>query len=535
MSKEPYYSSKSVSEHSDIVVYSNFICAECGYSPIRFKSLKCEQSNCNCNFDRSRKIGIDVLESLQNNTKKEKIIKKIKDTYQDKITFHKYSNFTISTEKLNKIYDFYLNQYLNNKRRAINYIYVKKLFGYHSYKISFDSNNKISIIYGPNGFGKTTIFKLMNAFVVRGNDLKKQLEYIFSVPFNTFRLGFENDKYIEIKKIGSKMHFNYRMFDGFSILDSTKLTFIDPRKDSNTIYDYQLKNVKLFIKHFDNIDLILPRINEKSRFLFVKTNRSSIFDQQNTIITLKKNFDKLYNKKHSFVFQNLDRNIDLNMFDNHLNAEYEYIQSSLEDSYYFLNLKKLKPSINKKEFNKIKNSELFNTFLNEKGINPIYQSKTNGSHFMNEEDAGILKSWYDIVHYAYDFVNKIEKLNMYFYSLYNIKDPSRKSLCFYNDEFKLKNVNGKKIDPKLLSSGELNMLTILYSLIFETEDGSFILIDEPEISIHISWQERIVDVILELCADLNCQVIIASHSPFVGGRHIEFASKIELLKDIAND
>ena len=43
--------------------------------------------------------------------------------------------------------------------------------------------------------------------------------------------------------------------------------------------------------------------------------------------------------------------------------------------------------------------------------------------------------------------------------------------------------------PMYLSSGELHLFIIFYEIIFNTYKNSLILIDEPELSFHISWQQ----------------------------------------------
>lgn len=81
--------------------------------------------------------------------------------------------------------------------------------------------------------------------------------------------------------------------------------------------------------------------------------------------------------------------------------------------------------------------------------------------------------------------------------------------------------NGEKIPLNALSSGEKNDLIMFYSLIFDASQGSLILIDEPEISLHIEWQEEYIDRLLELCESNDLQIIIATHSPYIVNDHID--------------
>lgn len=72
----------------------------------------------------------------------------------------------------------------------------------------------------------------------------------------------------------------------------------------------------------------------------------------------------------------------------------------------------------------------------------------------------------------------------------------------------------------VLSSGERQILIMLVHLVLDKnlpKHGVFI-IDEPELSLHISWQDKFVEVIQE--AGPKLQIILATHSPaIIGGRN----------------
>lgn len=62
-----------------------------------------------------------------------------------------------------------------------------------------------------------------------------------------------------------------------------------------------------------------------------------------------------------------------------------------------------------------------------------------------------------------------------------------------------------------LSSGEKQMLLILTTVFLQEEQPCVLLMDEPEISLHISWQDKLIDMIRSL--NPNCQLILTTHSP----------------------
>ncbi len=67
------------------------------------------------------------------------------------------------------------------------------------------------------------------------------------------------------------------------------------------------------------------------------------------------------------------------------------------------------------------------------------------------------------------------------------------------------------ITPYQLSSGEKQMLAILLTVLVEDREPYALLMDEPEISLHIDWQQRLIDLIRQL--NPNAQIILSTHSP----------------------
>jgi hypothetical protein len=79
--------------------------------------------------------------------------------------------------------------------------------------------------------------------------------------------------------------------------------------------------------------------------------------------------------------------------------------------------------------------------------------------------------------------------------------------------FLLKFMGRDPIPPEALSSGEQNQLVMYYDLIFKTDPGTLVLIDEPEISLHVVWQRQFLNTILDIIAITGSDFILATHSP----------------------
>lgn len=90
---------------------------------------------------------------------------------------------------------------------------------------------------------------------------------------------------------------------------------------------------------------------------------------------------------------------------------------------------------------------------------------------------------------------------------YTRKKIDRKSndIVFYQDE--------EKLSPYKLSSGEKQMLVILLTVLVRDGDHCVLFMDEPEASLHIEWQQKLIGMIREL--NPNLQLILTTHSPAV--------------------
>lgn len=72
---------------------------------------------------------------------------------------------------------------------------------------------------------------------------------------------------------------------------------------------------------------------------------------------------------------------------------------------------------------------------------------------------------------------------------------------------------GRTVELSDLSSGEQHELVLLYELLFRAPENTFILIDEPELSLHIAWQQQFLSDLIEIARLARLQALVATHSP----------------------
>ena len=72
---------------------------------------------------------------------------------------------------------------------------------------------------------------------------------------------------------------------------------------------------------------------------------------------------------------------------------------------------------------------------------------------------------------------------------------------------------GERIPPYMLSSGEKQILVIMLTALVQENRHGVMLMDEPEISLHIEWQQRLITLVRTL--NPNTQIILCTHSPAI--------------------
>ena len=71
--------------------------------------------------------------------------------------------------------------------------------------------------------------------------------------------------------------------------------------------------------------------------------------------------------------------------------------------------------------------------------------------------------------------------------------------------------DGDTLYPYQLSSGEKQLLVILLTVLVQDNQSGVLFMDEPEVSLHVEWQQRLIGLIREL--NPNVQIILTTHSP----------------------
>ena len=93
--------------------------------------------------------------------------------------------------------------------------------------------------------------------------------------------------------------------------------------------------------------------------------------------------------------------------------------------------------------------------------------------------------------------------------------------------FTITSSTGDRLDLEMLSSGEKQLLLLLCNTLASRDKASILIIDEPEISLNIKWQRRLIRALLDCIRGSNVQLIFATHSIELLAQHQHQVVKLE--------
>ena len=387
---------------------------------------------------------------------------------------------------------------------------VEKLFGRFNYDMQLNKEG-LTILTGPNGFGKSTILKCIEALSkgVLG------VSYYFTLDFEKIEVILENYK-ITIQKERDKIVINGIKFSKKQFENVVERLDRRPymrRVDKDTWIDRRNGNYISTNEYFKEIysddEEILYELNENGSSELVKEMKK---------ISIAEKYNPRTERKMVNVINELpDKFRELVL---RISNDYSRVANKLDSTYpnrLFSNEEKIneeeyrqKMLIMNEKFEKLNKYDLSN------------MQKSEGVVF-KEEHAKALKIYFDDFDEKYKvYEDLINKLDMYT-EIINSRLKFKNIKISRNDGIKIvDSENDEKTIPlNNLSSGEKQEIVLFYELIFESGNNELLLIDEPEISLHIAWQKMFMDDLLRIVKYKGINAIVATHSPQIINNHWE--------------
>lgn len=443
----------------------------------------------------------------------------------------------------------------------LNAFRAKKVHGYLEFNIKFYSD--LTFLIGINGSGKTSALKLILGLISPSFYYLTRIEYE-SAELVCSSVEDEEDIIIRVQRVPeANMFVLYLKYGGVEYRSEEIPRFIKkPDFESRTEIEEFSVIEQGYKERFDNLEIthtirnlatpkflgldrriyegkaIDQKILNKRRFLYPNIKRRFI-DENNKTLAIDDSLEEVqyliydYFRKIANQQPRISEEFKQKIFQSTFDFADDLTVVSMPENTDEVLAKKERVSaaIENLGLNYLRYN--VNTFFNKmQGVISQYIEfkRRKSEERISDEELRILRKWFnnnsqlrridDIIRFSQIYQDKIEELRFPLRKLEEIASnflkESKKSLVVTeNGDLRVMLKNGKVADVFELSSGEKQIIIMIAHLIFEEDQkpsGVFI-IDEPELSLHLAWQEIFVDSII--AASPKTQFILATHSPSI--------------------
>ena len=422
---------------------------------------------------------------------------------------------------------------------------VDGLFGIYDHRIDLNMDDRITLLHGRNGVGKTTVLRMINAL------LNGHIAYFSQIPFTRFLLAFRDDSSLEFtssdsnaegsiatlaltKKEGKRESKDVELRSSEAESLASRSGYLEPFSGiENTWID--VRNGEVFTEAE-----VLSRLGESGRRYshreripwfgkFAENVNSHLIEAQRLVRTpfgaiSRGGFPSGYRRRpyrypmlSSSVVecsQDFKNRFDLTM------AAYGRQAQTLDQTFP----QRLMTAPDKARISGIRDRMMNLTektedykaigILDETAVHPFDMGSLDA---LDDTRASAMNL------YVQDTESKLEVLD-------DLASRTRHLLGSVNGKFRHKEIRldreeglvargegNQNLPLHSLSSGEQHELVLHYDLLFKTRPNTVVLIDEPEISLHVAWQKNFLSDLMEIVRISEFDAVVATHSPYIVG------------------
>ena len=416
--------------------------------------------------------------------------------------------------------------------RRLKRIEVAGLFGIYNHRINLNLKDRVTLLHGPNGVGKTTVLQMVYAL------LTSKEEYFRRVPFERLSLEFDDGAVLELLE-ATKGKMAQGEFEIRLRTDSTsesksvkpdlslaeaiaaKIDYLE--HDGDDWIDMRdgerLTDAEVVRRHGRMAALRPPPDREPEWFRKFLGAVDSHFIEAQRLAQSRRH--SVWARRPEPVVsrvvecsRELKRRIDNTMADygrRAQNLDQSFPQRLLQHSPKgnILSIKEIRSRM--KDLDR-KTDEL-------KKIGILDEAPTHQFNFIDNIDTSQANV---MTLYVNDTAGKLEVLE-------DLASRARLLLKSLNGKFRHKQIRidrkeGLAVDGDIgtlpldsLSSGEQHELILHYDLLFRVQRNAVVLLDEPELSLHIEWQSKFLPDLTEIVELSGFDAIVATHSPHIVG------------------
>ncbi len=416
------------------------------------------------------------------------------------------------------------------KLRRVRLVEVTGLFGLYNHKIELNDEERVTIIHGPNGVGKTMLLRMLSEL------FNGHYSHLRRIPFTSLTVGLDGgDAVTIVRKVedderdGEKSNSTSGV-NLFAILNISNERVEVALSSTSDIDQYLASRVPFF--HRLNEDLwederdgeVVSEEDLKQRYLspaarqrFSKidepaalkelrsTVRTHLIEAQR-LIQLSRGDDRSRMLRRSFQFERMIPTVE--QYSKELqqqiaNSLANYAgESQALDQTFPRRLVELRESLSPELLReKLDELETTRKALSDMGLlvasqaYPVSLSELDG---LDDAKRSVMTLYVQDTARKLGILREIaDRIQLLLESI-NSKFRNKRISVSRESGLTVTGVDGNEIDIGALSSGEQHEIVILYNLLFRVMPNTLILIDEPELSLHVTWQKKFLPELLAI-------------------------------------
>ena len=427
-------------------------------------------------------------------------------------------------------------------------IVVDGLFGTYNHNIKLNLNDRVTLLHGPNGVGKTVILGMISAL------LQERFDYFYRIPFSRFLLVFQDGSTLKLKPEDKADSSDAQLYnlellrDGIPRISTTvspasTATIIAANFDFlraagahtwRDIRDGELLSASDVISQYRDVEATTDirdgeDLDRFSDFLknanvhTIETERLRRMDYQNlarhdykyygrpgrsplsisTVVEYSRDFSERLAKDMAHYgrqSQTLDQSFPQRLMEATDNLAVPDLQERMAKLDETTTNYKTLGILDKTPTHPFPVSSLDQIDPTQVRVMTLYVQDT-------EKKLAVLKDLATRTRLLLDNVNQ--------------KYRYKKLQLDRETGFEATSEKGDPLPLKSLSSGEQQELVLHYDLLFRVSSNTIVLIDEPELSLHVAWQKKFLPELLKTVQVSNIDALVATHSPFVVGERTD--------------
>ncbi len=437
----------------------------------------------------------------------------------------------------------------NRPTTSLKSVHIRGLFEIFDYDIKYATDGNVLILTGANGFGKTQVLNIIYSL------FNRKFSFFHQLVFSEIFIHLNNGTQINIRKVRGTQIIQESLFemDEIESVEDVEIEFIQNNKSVDSFFlnkiipnnmVERLENYlhisrlgsETWFDHMHDEELNLTQVIQRygselppsyrkniNKFEIGETSNNILNSMQVHLIEEQRLFKKVNNssigirnrseKNQTVMTETVNAYAEeLTLLINKKMRESFSISQDL-DRTYPRRLITARDTITQSEYDK--RFDHLSSKIDKLARNGLHEGMQETLAY-NEEDSKALSVYLsDSEKKLRVFDDLLEKLEL-FTSILNERRFTFKSIVIDKEKgFYFQTDRGKKLHLSDLSSGEQHELVMLYELIFKTSKGILVLIDEPEISLHVTWQKEFLDDLLKIIELQDFQVLLATHSPSI--------------------